>query len=556
MIGPGIATLADVIDRAGQDDTLSPSQRAQIQSAVRVFCRAVRHDPASLPAGIQPLRPLLHGFHPVQAALAERRWQNIRSLPRTAIVRYGVSDGRVHRLTPMTPEWTELFTLLPSWGARAGLSHFLRFCSGLGVGPQGVDDAVSAQYLHTLEALVLKSNPAVAHQQVCRGWNRAVRTVPTWPRQELSVPRYRQGYVLPDTAFAPSLIAEIEAWCARLRGQDPVAEDLPPRPVKPSTADRRGFQLRQLASALVHRGRDPDTLRSLQDLAEIETLREGLRFFLERAGGNSTKQIFELGLAVLAVARHWIRLPEDEVQPLKRLVHRLAVPQRGMTETNRTLLRQFEDRAALAALFRYGASQFAEAGRRDHGEIKWARRAAIALATEFLIWCPVRISNLVGIHLDRHICRGRSRDGLVHLAIPPSEVKNLEPLEFVLPVHLARMLNEYVRHFHPRLARNGSRYLFPGKHGHASRHVLGNAISRSLFAVTGLRMNPHAFRHLSAMLYLRENPGGFEVVRRTLAHRDPQTTINAYMGFESRAATRHFDETILRLRRRTLEGTL
>ena len=50
----------------------------------------------------------------------------------------------------------------------------------------------------------------------------------------------------------------------------------------------------QLASALVHRGRDPGELQGLADLVRPENLREALRFFLERAGDRSTRQIHAL----------------------------------------------------------------------------------------------------------------------------------------------------------------------------------------------------------------------------------------------------------------------
>ena len=141
----------------------------------------------------------------------------------------------------MSPAWPELYVLLPDLGARAGISHFLRFCTSTNVGPDEVDDAVSTKYLAALEEFSLKSAPRAAHQKVCRGWNRAVIAIPAWPRRLLAVPRYREPYVLSDDRFPCSSIEEIGLRCARLSGKDPVAEDLPPRPVKASKAERRGF---------------------------------------------------------------------------------------------------------------------------------------------------------------------------------------------------------------------------------------------------------------------------------------------------------------------------
>jgi integrase len=62
-------------------------------------------------------------------------------------------------------------------------------------------------------------------------------------------------------------------------------------------------------------------------------------------------------------------------------------------------------------------------------------------------------------------------------------------------------------------------------------------------------VNAHLFRHIGAKLYLDAHPGAYEVVRRVLGHRSMDTTTGFYTGLETAAAVRHFDETILRLRK-------
>jgi hypothetical protein len=55
--------------------------------------------------------------------------------------------------------------------------------------------------------------------------------------------------------------------------------------VKPGTVAHRERQIRTFASALVKQGRDPATLNSLSDLVEIDAIRQGLRYLIERSGG-------------------------------------------------------------------------------------------------------------------------------------------------------------------------------------------------------------------------------------------------------------------------------
>ena len=91
--------------------------------------------------------------------------------------------------------------------------------------------------------------------------------------------------------------------------------------------------------------------------------------------------------------------------------------------------------------------------------------------------------------------------------------------------------------------------LFPGKGGGAKAiNTLRKQISDTVHFYTGLKINPHLFRHVMSKLFLDKNPGQHEVVRRVLGHKSIDTTISYYTGLETAAAVRHFDGTILKLR--------
>ena len=70
---------------------------------------------------------------------------------------------------------------------------------------------------------------------------------------------------------------------------------------------------------------------------------------------------------------------------------------------------------------------------------------------------------------------------------------------------------------------------------------------------SGLRLTAHQFRHVAAKIWLDENPGAYEVVRRVLRHRSIDTTTENYTGFETQAAGLQYDRLILEQRRRFLE---
>ena len=57
-------------------------------------------------------------------------------------------------------------------------------------------------------------------------------------------------------------------------------------------------------------------------------------------------------------------------------------------------------------------------------------------------------------------------------------------------------------------------------------------------------MHPHLFRHLSGLLFLKANPGQYEPVRQLLGHKNIQTTVTFYAGFETDAAMRQYGQVI------------
>ena len=93
-------------------------------------------------------------------------------------------------------------------------------------------------------------------------------------------------------------------------------------------------------------------------------------------------------------------------------------------------------------------------------------------------------------------------------------------------------------------------WLFPGRgRNHKSPAGLSNQITKHLREATGLEVNAHLFRHLTAKLFLEASPGNYEVVRRHLAHQSMDTTTNYYTGFETAGAVRLVDQQILKLRK-------
>jgi integrase len=309
-----------------------------------------------------------------------------------------------------------------------------------------------------------------------------------------------------------------------------------------TTADQRDRMLRRLASAEVLASVDPATLLSLAQVCSPANLRRGLEFMMRRNDGKPNKQIFEMAMLAQTVARHWARLPDEELETIGKWVRKFRPARRGMTEKNRQRLRQFTGDDVIRRLVMLPEQIFAELVDQPATPTT-ARLAQRAIMLALLTVAPMRLKNLRALDRTAHFRRAFSIDeNRWHLVLPAAEVKNSIDLEYPIPPHLMAMIDHYLAVYQPLLAPLASTSLFPGRV--PGSIFSDNGIRRSLMGLVdqrlGLTINPHLFRHLGALIFLKANPGQHETVRQLLGHKNIQTTTEFYSSFETDEAMRRF----------------
>jgi integrase len=364
-----------------------------------------------------------------------------------------------------------------------------------------------------------------------------------WGRTLIKQQKQRWGLAEawpPSTKPTGSFVDDVERYLSLLGGENLLDENAPDQACKPSTINARRNYLRLAAPAAVKQGVPVESIRSLAerslaDLVSPPVVRLILEHYLAKKDGKIVTFTIDLANRLYAIARNYVKAPEEERRQLERFCLKLR-PKRGrrrpgLTEKNAAVIRAFKDPQNRARLMALPRRHFDEALAEREALVQAAVKAEIALAIQFELVAPMRLANLAALHLEKNVIRVGGPEPTYHLVIPPDNVKNDLPLEYPLPKVVSEMLERYITEFRPRLCRSDNPWLFPGElDGYKTEGTLSGQIIKRIVKDLGIRVTPHQFRHLAAAFILEKDPANHEFVRRVLGHKNLQTTINFYVG--------------------------
>lgn len=541
-------TLADLIGSIAGDPALPDARRRVWAAALRRLARYLGKDPENLPASLSGLRYGVQRLNAATLQISPKSLSNLKSEVKAIFRHCGVLPP-ARRSDHLVPEWQILVDRLDDPSMRRGLSQFVRWASTNKVQPLEVDDAVVERFAAYLEVATFTRNLADLRRRLCRRWNRAANNVRGWPKTRLSIPDRRPvAATLPWSAFPQGLATDVEAYLEALQGRSVLAEDAPIRPCKQSTIDVRRRCLQIAASAAVAADVPAESLTSLANLVDPPVVKSLLEWKAQKQGRKPHTFVIDLAALLASIARHWAKLPEDELMQLRNYCLRLEQQRpKGLTDKNLAAVRTIKDPVNWRRLLALPEQLMQEALRADRRSTRAAVKAELAIAHQILLIAPMRIGNLATLTLVRHLIRVGGSSGVWHIHAPEDEVKNGVPLEYPITPEASHLIDLYLEKFRPRLAGAGSDWLFPGENNRPKlARTLSAQITDLVYKRLGIRITAHQYRHGAAAVLLEQDPGNYELVRRFLGHKRMATTVNFYVGLETAAAVRRGAELLYR----------
>lgn len=550
-VPPDIPSFGDCIARIAVDTTLAKERRRDMISGLTRVAEVLTRAPDAVPVHVPWLQPRLEEVMPKALGLSAKTWANILSNMKAALVHLGFIKTGTKPAGALSPAWATHWQALrqsSESGLVPGLLGFVAYLDDQAVAPDGVGGGHLTDYLGFVATRSLRKNPLDVARRARIAWNRAAKLVAGWPNRQLAPIASDTVYCLPDSRFSGSFIAEVDALMLSLAKPDPLAPGKLQRAMRPDTVKARRGQFTRFAAVLVHAGLPIERIKAIRDLVVPVNLERGLRWLLQRSNNTVTPGLSNMAVALRMLIRHHVTLSDEERARAEELCGKVILPRTfGLTEKNRKRLMPFND-GSLTDDFLSLPQKLWTTAKTCRNPTEQARQRETAIALEILTFCPVRRKNLAEIHVERDL--QRHGPGNIVLNLQADQTKTGRAISFVLPDHLVGWIDEHLRDRTGVLCPPGVSWLFPRRDGTMNMvpSSLGCRISEVIKRHMGLKVHPHLYRHLSAKLMLKANPGHYELVRRVLGHTETSTTWETYVGLEGEDATRLLSEIVLQNR--------
>ena len=544
-------SFADAITAVCGATDLPEQTRRHWCSSLTGIARAFDQPLELVPARYSAVRARMAALHHVPLGWTAKTLANHRSNAKAALLWFAKEKDILPHGVPLSPSWERLRGLVTDPSTRYRVMPLMRFCSGVGVEPEAVTEAVIDRYFEHRAKTTARASDAASRRILARLWNAGIGTIDGWSPVRLFEPPVTAADGPTWEDFPEGLRGDIDEHLeslTRVRRRNRAGQRV--RPCKSSTLTTRKRELVAAVRMAVKVGVPLASLTSLRALIHPDVAEKILEAYWASDKEIPTTYTINLSCRFVGLAH---ALGDFDEHALRRLEDvRFVLEEHrddGMTEKNLALIRQVLTEGVWSRVVNLPEQLMKQArSLQPHAPIRAAVLAQIAVAVAILTVAPVRLGNLVSIRLGENLTKPDGPSSFFFLTFRKYDVKNNMPLQFKLDDEVTAIIDEYVHDFRPALVRGSNAdWLFPGEAGnHKEKISFSTQIVERIQKSIGLRITVHQFRHAAGALILRHRPGDYEFVRRILGHKSIQTTIKFYCSLETTQASEMFTDIVRR----------
>jgi site-specific recombinase XerD len=543
LLEPSFETVIAAVERSAD---LSEQCRQHYLCSLRQIAKWLDRPAAVIPARFNAVEMPLRLVHHARVGVTAKTLANHKSNVRAALRWFAKEHHLPRRGMRLSAEWAKFRDGIEDRRLRDRLYSLMRYCAARSIAPGSVDDRVLDDYWrYRTQTTALVSNNT-RRRLLARTWNACAAAMRDWPLQRLTEPPIKPNAGPAWDDFPEGVRREIDDYFAKLTKPHRGASGRHQRPCQAGTIRVRRAELMAMARMAVRLGVPIETLTSLAALLHPDVVERVIEGYWEKNGDEPRIFTIDLGWKLLRIARETGCLDQAAIERLDEIRASLEHYRRsGLTQKNLQLVRQVLTEGVWSEVVSLPNVLMQQArAAQDHAPTKAAVAAQLAVGIAILTFAPIRLSNLVGIELDKNLIKPGGLNTPYWLVFPHYDVKNRVDLNFTFDQPLTDLIDEYIHDFRPTLLRGGNApWLFPGEDG-KPKTAFGVQITERIQKAVGLRITPHQFRHAAAAIYLKNRPGDYETVRRLLGHRNIQTTVDFYCGLETTQATEQFAKIV------------
>jgi hypothetical protein len=452
-------TFADAI-MAITTATDPPEQtRRHWRSSLTGIAKAFDQPIELIPARYSAIRARMATLHHVPLDWTAKTLANHKSNTKAALIWFAKENDVLPHGVPLSPAWDRLRVQLKDPSTRYRLMPLMRFCSGVHIEPEAVNEAVIDRYMDHRAHTTTRASDAASRRILARLWNAGIGRIDGWPEMRLIEPPVKAAEGPAWKDFPEGLRTGIEGYLTGLERIRRNRAGHRSRPCKPSTLITRKRELLAAVRMAVNVGVSIDRVTSLSALIHPDVADKILDGYWRKDGKVPSTYTINPSCRFVAIAHAIGGLDEGALRRLEDARFALEDHREdGMTEKNLALIRLVLTDGVWSRVVNLPEQLMRQARLQwRHAPVRAAVLAQIAVAAAILTVAPVRLGNLTSVRLGENLTKPGGPHSTFWLTFPKYDVKNRVPLQFKLDETVTAIIDEYVHDFRPTSMRAATR---------------------------------------------------------------------------------------------------